>query len=168
VTKISPDCSKAISWAVPWRHMGEKRYSSTILNLSCRREEWSVSHPCECTPEYPLDRRLSGIEFPITIFTKALHWSLTWTKSIHPIPPHPISLRSNYILLTILPNILAEAVNLLTRIERYRVHILTGTLTTGEVFPDFSESLQENLPLGYEDNVTHPFQFIIYPSLDAI
>jgi hypothetical protein len=28
----------------------------------------------------------------ITVFTKALQWSLSWAKSIQSIPPHPISL----------------------------------------------------------------------------
>jgi hypothetical protein len=30
----------------------------------------------------------------ITVFTRAIHWSLTWAKSIQSIPSHPISLRS--------------------------------------------------------------------------
>jgi hypothetical protein len=30
----------------------------------------------------------------ITVFTKALHWSLSWTRSIQSMPPHLISLRS--------------------------------------------------------------------------
>jgi hypothetical protein len=30
----------------------------------------------------------------ITMFTRALHWSLSWLTSIQTIPPHPISLRS--------------------------------------------------------------------------
>jgi hypothetical protein len=34
----------------------------------------------------------------ITMFTRALHWSLSWTRSIQFIPPHPISLKSILIL----------------------------------------------------------------------
>jgi hypothetical protein len=36
----------------------------------------------------------------ITVFTRALHWSLFWARSIQSIPPHPISLRSTLILST--------------------------------------------------------------------
>jgi hypothetical protein len=32
------------------------------------------------------------------VFTRALHWSLSWVRSIWSIPPHPISLRSILIL----------------------------------------------------------------------
>jgi hypothetical protein len=34
----------------------------------------------------------------ITMFTKALHWSLSWARSIQSTPSHPISLRSILIL----------------------------------------------------------------------
>jgi hypothetical protein len=36
----------------------------------------------------------------ITVFTKALHWSLFWARSIQSVTPHPISLRSILILST--------------------------------------------------------------------
>jgi hypothetical protein len=36
----------------------------------------------------------------ITIFTRALYWSLSWARSIQSIPSHPISLRSILILST--------------------------------------------------------------------
>jgi hypothetical protein len=36
----------------------------------------------------------------ITMFTRALHWSLSWATSIQSIPSHPISLRSISILFT--------------------------------------------------------------------
>jgi hypothetical protein len=36
----------------------------------------------------------------ITVFTRALHWSLFSVRSIQSIPPHPISLRSILILFT--------------------------------------------------------------------
>jgi hypothetical protein len=39
-----------------------------------------------------------GTQRFITVFTRALHWSLSWTKSIQSIPPHPICLRSILIL----------------------------------------------------------------------
>jgi hypothetical protein len=34
------------------------------------------------------------------MFTRALHWSLSWARSIQSIPSHPISLRSILILST--------------------------------------------------------------------
>jgi hypothetical protein len=36
----------------------------------------------------------------ISVFTRALHWSLSWVRSIQPIPSHYISLRSILILST--------------------------------------------------------------------
>jgi hypothetical protein len=36
----------------------------------------------------------------ITVFTRALHWSLSWARSIQSIPSHPISLSSILILST--------------------------------------------------------------------
>jgi hypothetical protein len=36
----------------------------------------------------------------ITVFTRALHWSLSWTRSIHSIPPRSTSLRSILLLPT--------------------------------------------------------------------
>jgi hypothetical protein len=36
----------------------------------------------------------------ITVFTRALHWSLSWARSIQSIPSHPISLRPILILST--------------------------------------------------------------------
>jgi hypothetical protein len=38
----------------------------------------------------------------VTVFTRALHWSLSWARSIQSIPSHPISLRSIIILFTYL------------------------------------------------------------------
>jgi hypothetical protein len=32
------------------------------------------------------------------VFTRALHWSLSWARSIQSIPSHPISVRSILIL----------------------------------------------------------------------
>jgi hypothetical protein len=36
----------------------------------------------------------------ITAFTRALHWSLSWSRSIQSLPSHPISLKSILILST--------------------------------------------------------------------
>jgi hypothetical protein len=34
------------------------------------------------------------------VFTRALRWSLSWSRSNRSIPPHPISIRSIWILYT--------------------------------------------------------------------
>jgi hypothetical protein len=39
-----------------------------------------------------------GTQRFITVLTRALHWSLSWVRSIQSIPPYPISLRSILIL----------------------------------------------------------------------
>jgi hypothetical protein len=36
----------------------------------------------------------------IAVFISALHWSLSWARSIQSMPPHPISLRSIFTLYT--------------------------------------------------------------------
>jgi hypothetical protein len=41
-----------------------------------------------------------GTQRFITVFTRALHWSLFWARSIQSIPSHSISLRSILILFT--------------------------------------------------------------------
>jgi hypothetical protein len=41
-----------------------------------------------------------GTQRFITVFTRALHWSLSWARSIQSIPPNPIYLRSILILST--------------------------------------------------------------------
>jgi hypothetical protein len=37
------------------------------------------------------------------VFTRALHWSLSWARSIQSITSHPVSLRSNLLLLHVHP-----------------------------------------------------------------
>jgi hypothetical protein len=49
---------------------------------------WEVAQLLKNFPTFYGTRRF------ITVFTRALHWSVSWARSIHPIPPHPISLRS--------------------------------------------------------------------------
>jgi hypothetical protein len=50
---------------------------------------------CAATQEF---RNIFGTRRFITVFTRALHWSLPWARSIQSMPPHPISLRSILIL----------------------------------------------------------------------
>jgi hypothetical protein len=58
-------------------------------------EKPPVLHPLKNFPTFYGTRRF------ITVFTRALHWSLSWARSIHPIPPHcisPRSILSNHVL----------------------------------------------------------------------
>jgi hypothetical protein len=57
---------------------------------------WEAAN-CETTQEFP---NIYGTQRLITVFTRALHWSLSWASSIQSIPPHHISPRSNLILST--------------------------------------------------------------------
>jgi hypothetical protein len=55
---------------------------------------WEAAH-CTATQELPCilwTRRF------IIVFTRALHWSLSWARSIQSISSHPVSLRSILIL----------------------------------------------------------------------
>jgi hypothetical protein len=45
---------------------------------------------CTSLKNFPI---FYGTQKFITVFTRALHWSLSWARSIHSIPPHPIPLR---------------------------------------------------------------------------
>jgi hypothetical protein len=82
---------------MPWRHMGEWRYSSTFLDLGTRWR-WVVSftplplYPRGKSSRYPLDRRLGGPESVSTCIyieycIEHLHciiksgWLLKWTSS---------------------------------------------------------------------------------------
>jgi hypothetical protein len=64
---------------MPWRYMGERRYSSTIRDL-CTRWRWVVSfspltfNARRGTTHYSLDRRLGGPQEPV--------WN-PWTRRKH-------------------------------------------------------------------------------------
>jgi hypothetical protein len=52
---------KKLSCYMPWRHMGERRYSSySYLTLALDGGKWSASCPGCTFPQYPLARRLGG------------------------------------------------------------------------------------------------------------
>jgi hypothetical protein len=57
-------------------------------------EEPPIVQPLKNFPEFYGTRRF------ITVFTRTLHWSLSWASSVQSIPFHPISLRSFLILFT--------------------------------------------------------------------
>jgi hypothetical protein len=61
-----------INWLFPWSSvlLGESRVTQLLRNL-----------PTLC-----------GTQRVITMFTKAYHWSLSWARWIHSMPPYPISL----------------------------------------------------------------------------
>jgi hypothetical protein len=52
---------------------------------------------CVATQELPA---FYGTWSLVTVFTRALHWSLSWARLIQSIQPHPVSLRSILILST--------------------------------------------------------------------
>jgi hypothetical protein len=58
----------------------------------CPLEKPTVGQPLMNFPTFHGTRRF------ITVFTRTLHRSLSWARSIESIPPHPISLRSILIL----------------------------------------------------------------------
>jgi hypothetical protein len=55
---------------------------------------WEAAN-CAATKNFPA---FYGTWRFITMFTRALHWSLSWARSIQSIPSHPISLRSTFLL----------------------------------------------------------------------
>jgi hypothetical protein len=60
----------------------------SLMELS---SSWEVAN-CAATQAFYGTRRF------ITVFTRALHWSISWARSIQSIPSHHISLRSILIL----------------------------------------------------------------------
>jgi hypothetical protein len=70
---------------MPWRHMGEWRYSSTILYLGTTWN-WLVSftslplYPQVNNPLYPLDRRLGGLQSRSGRCGEEENLSLPWTE----------------------------------------------------------------------------------------
>jgi hypothetical protein len=80
----------------------------------------------------------------ITVSTTALHWSLSWARSIQSITLHPVSLRSILVLSTYV--------------------YLETTATMADIFCDFSQSHQANIwiisILGYICFIQNMFQYI--------
>jgi hypothetical protein len=68
--------------------MTERRLLTYLLTeLSSSREAATVQ-PLKSFPTF------QGTRMFITVFTRAIHWSLSWAKLIQSIPSHPISLKS--------------------------------------------------------------------------
>jgi hypothetical protein len=100
--------SREIICAVSVTQMGETRYThkilvgkSTSLTHSLIHswnwallEKLPIAQPLKKFPAFYGTRRF------ITAFTRALHWSLSWARSIQSLPSHPTSLRSILIVST--------------------------------------------------------------------
>jgi hypothetical protein len=63
-------------------------YIITYLRSWALLEKLPIAQPLKNFPAFYGTRRF------ITVFTRALHWSLSWANSIQSTPSHPISLRS--------------------------------------------------------------------------
>jgi hypothetical protein len=72
-------------------NMGPKRGTCVVVPVNNE-----VHNSMEMSPSWEVVNCAATREF--TTFTRALHWSLSWARSVQPIPPHPISLRSILIL----------------------------------------------------------------------
>jgi hypothetical protein len=77
-----------------------------FMIFNTERFYWNLLTPCSWTllEKPPVAQLLMkcptfyGTRRFITVFTRALHWSLPWSRSIRSIPPHPIYLRSILVL----------------------------------------------------------------------
>jgi hypothetical protein len=75
-------------------------YHMTLYSLDTQLTPWSwvlLEKPpvAQLLKNFPT---FYGTPRFIIVFTRALHWSLPWARSIQSIPPYPISLRSILIL----------------------------------------------------------------------
>jgi hypothetical protein len=68
-------------------------HTHSLMELS---PSWEAAN-CAATQELPSILWNPKVH---TVFTRALYWSLSWSRSIQSIPSHPISLRSILILFT--------------------------------------------------------------------
>lgn len=91
-----------------WRQMQyfSQKDCCPLINLqSVTNKKTIITNSTKLNPSLEVTNRLATHEFSIfyvarkiiTVFTRALYWTLSWARSTHSIPPHPISLR--YILM---------------------------------------------------------------------
>jgi hypothetical protein len=78
---------------------GQSRYSFKDSSLN-HSWSWALLENLSIVQLLKYFQAFYGTRRFITVFTRILHWSLFWAKSIQSIPPHPISLRSILILST--------------------------------------------------------------------
>jgi hypothetical protein len=76
--------------------LSKTTYLLTYLRSWALLEKLPIVQPLKNFPTFYGTRRF------ITVFTRALHWSLSWARSIQSILSHPISLRTILILSTYL------------------------------------------------------------------
>jgi hypothetical protein len=82
-------CSDGFFYFLPWISLTHS-WSLTLL------EKLPIVQPLKKFSAFYGTRRF------ITVFTRALHWSLSWARAIQSTPSHPISLWSILILSTYL------------------------------------------------------------------
>jgi hypothetical protein len=76
------------------RNQHEEGSLLTYLRSWALLEKPPIVQPLKNFPAFYGSRRF------ITVFTRALHWSLSWARSTQSTPSHPVSLRSILILST--------------------------------------------------------------------
>jgi hypothetical protein len=94
---INENASVAVQWLSVWdlQHLRMARFGRNTLTHS-PTHSWSWAHLEKLPTVQPLKNfpAFYGTRRFITAFTRALHWSLSWARSIQFIPSHRISLRS--------------------------------------------------------------------------
>jgi hypothetical protein len=80
--------------------MASQKRGEIIKNASCPLYSLTLSWSWALLEKLPIVQLLKnfpafyGTRRLITVFTRALHWSLSWARSIQSIPSHSVSLRS--------------------------------------------------------------------------
>jgi hypothetical protein len=82
-------------------HKRDATYGKSMELLKMFLIQHSLTHSwswalLEKLPTAQLLKNFYGTRRFITVFTRALHWSLSWARSIQSIPSHPISLAVRY------------------------------------------------------------------------
>jgi hypothetical protein len=90
----SLSAAQVVHFSVRWKYGLEwweliHSLTHSLMELS---PSWEATN-CAATQELPA---FYGTQMFITVFTRALHWSLSWAISIQSTPSHPISLRSSW------------------------------------------------------------------------
>jgi hypothetical protein len=82
---------------MPWRYIGEWRYSSTILDFG-NRWRWVVNFtprwlfPRWKSPRYPLDRRQDGSPSRSGCYGEKEHFIPGWNRDAHSLPLYRLSI----------------------------------------------------------------------------
>jgi hypothetical protein len=96
----------------------------------------------------------------ITVFTRALHWSLSWTRSTQSIRSHPISLIVSYILIAQnyirYNNVVRQVYSTLV------AHIKWRIISKGRVLKKLTVAQLQNNPLALRNGVHYSLPKVIY------